>query len=574
VPIKRRAFLEACAAVGLTGLLPGAVYAQVDEDDREITADHIAAAETVAGVSFTPEEREMMVDDLNENLKQYEAVRDLGLPNRQRPAEVFDPRIGGADIPDVPPERDGVSMGEIAADRPSSSTDLAYAGVRTLASLLRRGEVTSVELTELYLQRLKQYDDTLHAVITYTEDRAMAAARRADEEIANGNWRGPLHGMPYGAKDLLAVEGTRTTWGAVPYKEQVIDETAAVVERLDEAGAVLVAKLSLGALAWGDVWYDHKTRNPWNIEQGSSGSSAGPAAAVSAGCVPFAIGSETLGSIVSPSTRTGVTGHRPTFGTVSRHGAMTLSWTMDKLGPITRSALDAALVYDTLRGRDSRDPSTVDAPFPFDPTSPLSDLTVGVLESAFGGDYDNAEADRQTLEVLRGLGVDLTPIELPSDLPVGAMLNTLDVEAASAFDELTRTDGIDKMVRQSEDAWPHVFRTARTVPAVEHMQMRRARTELLQQTHAALEDVDVFVSPSFQGGTLGITNLTGHPCVCVPNAFRPATSEEGEPDPPEYRKQPGSISFVGALYRDDAALRLAHAYQQETDFDERRPPVR
>jgi len=574
VSIDRRAFVEACAAVGLTGLLPGAVYAQVDDEDQEITVDHIAAAETVAGVSFTSEEREMMVDDLNENLKQYEQVREMDLPNSSRPAEVFDPRIGGAKIPDVPDNQDGASAELPAPERPSTSTDLAYAGVAQLASLLRAGEVTSVELTELYLQRLKAYDDELHAVISYTEDRAMEAARQADKEIASGNWRGPLHGIPYGGKDLLAVEGTKTTWGAEPYKEQVLDETAAVIKRLDEAGAVLVAKLALGALAWGDVWYERKTRNPWNIEQGSSGSSAGPAAAVSAGCVPFAIGSETLGSIVSPSTRTGVTGHRPTFGTVSRHGAMALSWTMDKLGPITRSALDAALVYDVIRGRDPRDPSTVDTPFPFDPTSPLSDLNVGVLESAFGGDYDNAEADQQTLEVLRGMGVDMTPVELPSDLPVGAMLNTLEVEAASAFDKLTRTDGIDEMVRQSEDAWPHVFRTARMVPAVEHVQMRRARTELMQQTHVALEDIDVFVSPSFQGGTLSITNLTGHPCVCVPNAFHPATSEEDEPEPPDYRKQPGSISFIGALYRDDAVLRLAHAYQQETDFDERRPPVR
>jgi Asp-tRNA(Asn)/Glu-tRNA(Gln) amidotransferase A subunit family amidase len=574
VSIERRAFLEACTAVGLTGLLPGAIYAQVDDEDEEITVDHIAAAESIAGVSFTPEEREMMVDDLNEKRKQYGQIREMDLPNGQPPAEIFDPRIGGAEIPDGSAERDGASVDLPRPERPSSSADLAYAGVARLASLLRDGEVTSVELTELYLQRLKQYDDTLHAVISYTEDRAMDAARRADAEISNGNWRGPLHGVPYGAKDLLAVEGTRTTWGAEPYREQVIDETAAVIERLDEAGAVLVAKLSLGALAWGDVWYDHKTRNPWNVEQGSSGSSAGPAAAVSAGCVPFAIGSETLGSIVSPSTRTGVTGHRPTFGTVSRHGAMALSWTMDKLGPIARSARDAALVYDAIRGRDASDPSTVDAPFPFDPTSPLSDLNVGVLKSAFGGDYDNAAADERTLDVLREMGVDLTPVELPGDLPVGAMLNTLEVEAASAFDALTRTDGIDEMVRQSEDAWPHVFRTARLVPAVEHVQMRRARTELLQQTHAALEGIDVFVSPSFQDGTLGITNLTGHPCVCVPNAFRPATSEEGEPDPPDYRKQPGSISFVGALYRDDAALRLAHAYQEETDFDERRPPVR
>ena len=567
--INRRSFLEACSAVGLTGtLLPGAVYAQVDADDTELTVDHIAAAEEVAGVSFTPEERERMVDDLNDRLEQYDAIRDLDLPNAQPPATVFDPRVGGASLPEVSNREDGLDLVLPPAERPASSTDLAYASIPTLASLVRRGEATSVELTDLYLQRLRAYDDELNAVITFTEDRAMEAARRADREIESGNWRGPLHGIPYGAKDLLAVEGYPTTWGAEPYKEQTIDETAAVVQKLDNAGAVLVAKLSLGALAWGDVWFDATTRNPWNLDQGSSGSSAGPGSAVAAGCVPFAIGSETLGSIVSPSTRNGVTGHRPTFGAVSRHGAMALSWTMDKLGPMTRSALDAALVYDAIRGGDDRDPASVDVPFAFDPQSPLSDLRVGYVESAFGGDYDNAEADRRALEVVRGLGIEPEPVELPTDLPIAAMLNILEVEAASAFDKLTRTDGIDEMVRQTEDAWPHVFRTARMVPAVEHVQMSRARTELMRRMHAAMDGIDVFVSPSFQGGTLGITNLTGHPCVCVPNAFRDVE------DQPAYRKQPGSISFVGALYRDDAALRLAHAFQQETDFHTRRPPIR
>jgi len=573
VSIDRRSFVEACASLGAGALFPGALYAQLDDEDPAITVDHIAAAEEIAGVEFTPEEREMMVEELNERLDEYESLREVDLPNSRRPATVFNPRLGGAEIPASTGD-DGVQMSLPNAERPASSTDLAYASIPTLASLLKNREVTSVELTELYLQRLKTYDDKLHAVITYTEDRAMEAARRADEEIAAGNWRGPLHGIPYGAKDLLAVEGYKTTWGAQPYKEQVIDATAAVVERLDEAGAVLVAKLSLGALAWGDVWYDAKTRNPWNIEQGSSGSSAGPGAAVSAGCVPFAIGSETLGSIVSPSTRNGITGHRPTFGAVSRHGAMALSWTMDKLGPMARSAVDCAIVFDAIRGADPRDPTTVDMPFPFDPTMPLSELRVGYVEAAFGGDYDNAEADQETLDVLRGLGVDLQPIEMPSDLPVGAMLTTLDVEAASAFDALTRTDGIDEMVRQTTDAWPHVFRSARMIPAVEHTQMLRARTELMEKTHAALEGIDAFVSPSFQGSTLGITNLTGHPCVCVPNAFHPAESEEDEPAPPAYRKQPGSITFLGALYRDDAALRLAHAYQEATDDNTRRPPIR
>jgi Asp-tRNA(Asn)/Glu-tRNA(Gln) amidotransferase A subunit family amidase len=568
--VDRRQFLEACSAAGLSGLFPGVLYAQVaaEDDESPITVDHVAAAETIAGVSFTDEERELLVENLNENLDQYEAMRSQNVPNSRAPASTFDPRRGGAEIPDVAPGEDGATVSLPSLDRPSSDEDLAFASIPELADLLRTRQVTSVELTELFLARLRQYDADLNAVITYTEERALEAARRADEQLEAGDWRGPLHGIPYGAKDLLAVEGYKTTWGATPYKDQVIDETATVIRTLDEAGAVLVAKLSLGALAWGDVWYDATTKNPWNLDQGSSGSSAGPAAAVAAGCVPFAIGSETLGSIVSPSTRCGVTGHRPTFGAVSRHGAMALSWTMDKLGPIARSALDCALVYDALRGGDPNDPASVDVPFPFDASRDGGDLRVGYLKEAFSEDYDNHSADQKTLEVLRGLVGDLTPVSWDTDVPVGALLNTLDVEAASAFDELTRSGGIDEMVRQGEDTWPNVFRTARFVPAVEHTQMSRLRVDLMQQAHAVMQDLDVLVSPSFGGGTLGITNLTGHPCVCIPNALRPV--EEG----PDVRRQPGSISFIAPLYRDHKALTLAHAVQQETSIHTRRPPIR
>ncbi len=568
MPVDRRQFLEACSGVGLSGLFPGVLYAQMAEDEEaNVTVDHIEAAEAIADLSFTEEERELIVENLNDLLEDYSAVRDAEIPNSRAPAVTFDPRRGGAEIPGGRDGPDGVEMSLPTLDRPDSAEDLAFASVPELAHLVRTQKVTSTELTERVLERLRTHDPDLNAVISYTEERALAAAEQADREIQKGNWRGPLHGVPYGAKDLLAVEGTRTTWGATPYQEQVIDETAAAVEALDAAGAVLVAKLSLGALAWGDVWFDATTKNPWNLDQGSSGSSAGPAAAVSAGCVPFAIGSETLGSIVSPSTRCGVTGHRPTFGTVSRHGAMALSWTMDKLGPITRSAAGSALVYDAVRGADPRDPSTVDAPFPFEaPTDPTT-LRVGYVEAAFEEDYDNQQADQQTLEVLRSMGVDLQAVEMPTDLPVGAMLNTLDVEAATAFDELTRSDGIDELVRQGENTWPNVFRTARFVPAVEHLQMSRLRVDLMEAMHETMADLDVLVSPSFQGGTLGITNLTGHPAVCLPNAFRPVD------DGPEARRQPGSITFVGALYRDAAALQLAHAYQQETDFHTRRPPM-
>ena len=567
--IDRREFVEACSSLGLTGVFPGVLYTQVvDDDTATITTDHVAEAETILGLSFSENERALLVETLNDRLGQYESLREHDIPNERAPALTFDPRRGGAEIPEVPPAEDGLSVTLPSVDRPGTTEDLAFASVSDLAYLLRTRAVTSVELTELALDRLRRYNDDLNAVITYTEERALEAARRADAELDAGEWRGPLHGVPYGAKDLLAVEGYETTWGAQPYRNQEIDETATVIQKLDDAGAVLVAKLSLGALAWGDVWYDGTTKNPWNLDQGSSGSSAGPAAAVAAGCVPFAIGSETLGSIVSPSTRCGVTGHRPTFGAVSRTGAMALSWSMDKLGPLTRSALDCALVYDAIRGEDAGDPASVDAPFPFDPSVDPASLRVGYLQAAFEEEYEGRAADRQTLQVLRNLGVDLQPVELPTDLPVGAMLSTLDVEAATAFDELTRSDGIDQLVRQGENTWPNVFRSARFVPGVEYLQMSRMRVRLMERMHDVMADLDVLVSPSFRGGTLGITNLTGHPCVCVPNEFRPV--EEG----PDERRQPGSISFVGPLYRDEGALALAHAYQQETDFHTRRPPMK
>jgi Asp-tRNA(Asn)/Glu-tRNA(Gln) amidotransferase A subunit family amidase len=566
--LDRRQFVEACSSLGLTGVLPGLLYAEVvDDDEQEITTEHVAAAEAIAGLSFTEEERELLVDNLNEFLEGYEQMRAHDVPNSRAPAFTFDPRRGGAEVPEVPADADGADVSLPAAERPASDEDLAFASIPTLASLLREREMTSVELTELALRRLQRHDPDLNAVITYTEERALEAARRADQELDAGDWRGPLHGVPYGAKDLLAVEGYTTTWGGEPYKQQRIDETATVVEKLDDAGAVLVAKLSLGALAWGDVWYGATTKNPWNLDQGSSGSSAGPAAAVSAGCVPFAIGSETLGSIVSPSTRTGITGHRPTFGAVSRDGAMALSWSMDKLGPMTRSALDCGLVYDVIRGGDAGDPASRDVPFPFDPSTDPTALRVGYAQAAFENDYDNKQADHSTLEVLRDRGVDLQPVALPSDLPVGALLGTLDVEAATAFDALTRSDRIDELTRQGEDTWPNVFRSARFVPGVEFLQMNRLRVRLMEQMHALMSDLDVLVSPSFEGGVLGITNLTGHPCVCLPNALRPV--DEG----PDSRRQPGSISLIGPLYRDAAPLTLAHAIQQETDFHTRRPPI-
>ena len=560
-----------CSSLGLSGtLFPGALYAEAaqvaeETDDPVITTDIIKHAETIAGLSFDEEEREMMVDDLNDRLEDFEAIRALEMPNEVSPALVFQPQMVG---PDPPPDDGPLDWSPPEVTRPASDEDLAYLPVTQLSALLREGEVTATELTELYLRRLKRYDGKLNAVITYTEERARAQAAAADEELANGIYRGPLHGIPWGAKDLLAVEGYPTTWGAEPYRNQTIDHTAAAVRKLDEAGAILIAKLSLGALAWGDVWFDARTNNPWNLDQGASGSSAGPGAAVAAGLVGFAIGSETLGSIVSPSTRNGVTGFRPSFGTVSRDGAMVLSWSMDKLGPMARAAEDCALVYDALRGADPADPATVDAGFPFTPTTDVTTLRVGYLQQSFEAEYGNEEADAATLDVLRDLGVELHPLALPDDVPAGPIVATLWTEAAAAFDDLTRSGGIDTMVRQTRDAWPHVFRAARFMPAVEFIQMNRARTLLMERMRDTMAEVDVLVTPSFVGGTLQVTNLTGHPCVCVPNAFHPVDANGNSP-----RRSPGSITFVGQLYGDAAALQLARAYQQATDFHTRRPPL-
>jgi Asp-tRNA(Asn)/Glu-tRNA(Gln) amidotransferase A subunit family amidase len=564
--IDRRHFLGYFSALGLSGtLLPGALYAHI-ADGGEVTAEAIRHAELIAGVRLNDEQREAMVDDLNRRTGDYEAIRQLGIPNEVPPAVLFEPDPWGTERGSGIGE--GVRLPEDQVpSRPEDPDDLAFLSVSDLSRLMTSRQISSVELTEHFLGRLKDHGERLLAVVTLTEERAMAAARRADAELAAGRRRSPLHGIPYGAKDLLATRGYATTWGTEPYREQTFDYDAAVVERLEEAGAVLVAKLTLGELAWGDVWFGGMTRNPWNLDQGASGSSAGSGSAVAAGLVPFAIGTETLGSIVSPSTRNGVTGHRPTFGAVSRHGAMALSWSLDKIGPMARSVMDCAIVFDAIRGADGRDPSARDFPFSFDPTSSLGDLRVGFFERAFEQDYPGRTADLAVLDVLRGAGVQVVSVDLPSEMPLSAMLLMLEVEAASAFDELTRTGGLDRMRRQGRNTWPHVFRTARMYPAVEYVQAARARSMLMDAMRQRMRNIDVLVSPSFVGGALQITNLTGHPTVVVPNAFDPV------PDGPVERRSPGSISFVGALYGDASALRLAHAYQQVTDFHTRRPSL-
>jgi Asp-tRNA(Asn)/Glu-tRNA(Gln) amidotransferase A subunit family amidase len=456
--------------------------------------------------------------------------------------------------------------------RPADDDALAFLTAAELGALIHSRQISSEELTTFYLERLRRYDPQLHCVITLTEERALAAARRADRELGKGKWRGPLHGVPWGAKDLLSVKGYPTTWGAKPYLDQVIDEDATVVSRLDEAGAVLVAKLTLGALAWGDVWFGGTTRNPWNTEQGSSGSSAGPASATAAGLVGFSVGSETWGSIVSPSTRCGVSGLRPTFGRVSRHGAMALSWSMDKLGPICRSVEDCGLVMEAIHGADGLDPTAVDRPYAWGTKLDLSALRFGYLRSDFErelefGDGDDEAArqraqewrrfDLESLETIRSLGMELVPLQLP-DIPVGALSFILSAEAGAAFDELTRSGRDDELVRQIENAWPNVFRQSRTIPAVEYIQANRVRTVLMRKMEELLAGLDGWLAPSIAGDNLLLTNLTGHPSVVLPNGF----CSDGTPT---------SFAVNGRLFGETEILAVAHSYQSATGFHLRRP---
>jgi len=566
----RRKFTAFFAGCGLAGtMLPDVLWAEVEKRGG-VSKEALIGAEQIAGLEFTDDERELMLNGLQTLRESYETLREVPLDNSVSPALQFEPVLPGMKLPSVPPKR-RVSRPQLKG-RPADDAELAFLPVTELGNLIRIGAISSEELTTLYLDRLQRFDPELHCVITLTEDRAMAQARRADRDLARGIWRGPLHGVPWGAKDLLAVRGYPTTWGAKPYKDQVIDDDATVVQRLDDAGAVLIAKLTLGALAWGDVWYGEKTRNPWDTDQGSSGSSAGPGSATAAGLVGFSIGSETWGSIVSPSTRCGVSGLRPTFGRVSRHGAMALSWSMDKLGPMCRSVEDCALVFEAIHGADGLDPTAVSHPFVWDASLDVRSLRVGYLKSDFERELEfeeeDTEKDRErarewhaldlaALKILESSGVELIPMELP-DLPVDALSFILSAEAGAAFDELTRSGRDDELVRQIEHAWPNEFRQSRTIPAVEYIQANRVRTLVMREMERLLDGLDCWVSPSFGGSNLLLTNLTGHPTVVVPNGFR----SDGTPT---------SMTFNGRLFGEAQILALARAYQESTGFHRRHP---
>jgi Asp-tRNA(Asn)/Glu-tRNA(Gln) amidotransferase A subunit family amidase len=612
--LNRRRFIAACSGLGLTPtLFPGVLWALADGREK-ITAEMIDQAAAIAGVPIPADDRRMMLSTLEDQAKGYDQVYQLRLPNSVAPAFNFDPVLPSTKFEtERHPLRASPSPAIASHGVPGNLEDLCFSSARELGELIRTKKISSVALTEMYLDRLKRYDPTLHFVITLTEDRARAQAKQADADITAGNYRSPLHGLPWGAKDLLAVKGYRTTWGAAPYKDQQIDEDATVVKRLDAAGAVLVAKLTLGALAMDDVWFGGKTRNPWNPAQGSSGSSAGPASATAAGCVAFSIGSETLGSISSPSTRCGSTGLRPTFGFVPRTGAMALSWSMDKLGPICRAVEDTALVLHAIYGPDGGDRTVRPAAFNWDARLDWRKLRIGYLKSEFERPIEppkppkpeeqltpdekkkfdqaksrfeqfraHAEYDRRfnqaALAKLQSMGADLTPVEIPK-FPYDAMVPLLNAEAAAAFDELTRSGRDKLLVRQGPDDWPNIFRCARFIPAVEYIQANRARMLAMEAVSKSFEGFDVIVAPT-NSEQLVVTNLTGHPALILPNGFR------GEDAPPPRKNDKGeiegdyggpgtpvSLTFLGQLYGEARMLVFARAYQDATTFHLQHPKL-
>tara|TARA_R110002072_G_scaffold107777_18_gene234238 strand:- start:6513 stop:8165 length:1653 start_codon:yes stop_codon:yes gene_type:complete len=526
-----------------------------DTAQPQLKAEDLRVAARVIGLEFTEAEAAQMLPDVAERL---EELAELRVPASRltgvAPALVFDPLVPGVKLNVRMPHEKAEREPWPVVERPADPMDLLSMDLRDLTELVRTQRVTSVELTELALERLAQVDTHLHCVISTTRERALEQARAMDAELERGRWRGFLHGIPYGVKDLFAAKGAPTTWGAKAYEHQVIDADSEVVRRLESAGAVLIAKTSVGALAWGDVWFGAKTRNPWNLEEGSSGSSAGSASAVSAGALPFAIGTETLGSIISPCVQCGVTGLRPTFGRVPRTGAMVLAWSMDKVGPICRSADDAGLILEVLVGPDGQDPSALDRPLvrPFD---------LGRVRARIGypkGTLKTGTPLHDLLQELEDLGHQLVEVEIPSG-PTGGMLLTLGAEAAASFDAFTRDGLDDQLVVQKRFAWPNLFRHARLIPAVEYINAQRARTQLCQAMDEVLQSVDLIVHPSFAADLLSITNLTGHPTLVT--SF--ASDDDGKP---------GSICFTGRLYDEGTLLNVVRAWQDASDH-RRKPPL-
>ena len=527
--------------------------------DTTIKKSDLMSSAKVFDMRFTQKEIDTLYSDVLDNVLNYQAMHKLSLNNSVPLSLWQNPVVPGMTFNKI---QKPIIWNKVNASVPTNKNDLAFYSIEQLAFLLKNKKISSVELTQFFIDRIKKWGDTLQCVITITQDIAMDQAKKADAEIAAGKYRGLLHGIPYGLKDLFAVKGTKTTWGAAPYKNQTIDEDAFVYTQLKEAGAVLVAKFTLGALAMGDYWYGGRTKNPWNINYGSSGSSAGSTSATVAGLVPFAIGTETYGSIISPSTTCGATGLRPTFGSVSRSGAMALSYSLDKVGPICRSAADAAIVFNYIHGTDGKDQAAVNMPFNYTPQKPIQKMRIAYAKNYFDKIKDTSRNEWKVLTAFKNMGVTLIPVNFPDSgvYNFNIMDVVIGVECAAQFDEMTRNNMDDELTRQTKYDWPNQFRTARFVPAVEYINAQRHRYVLMQKVNEVLQQYDAIICPSRGDGNQGaITNLTGHPVVCVPTGFDKRLN------------LPTGISFVGKLYDEATILNIADAYQKATPWDDMHP---
>ncbi len=527
-----------------------------------LTINDIPAAERVIGLQFKQNEVDSLFDEVKNMLGEYKKMRQYKLDNSVPLSTWQTPILPGMKFNKVQiPVKWNIPAFNPMTKYITLPNDVAFMSILQLASAIKNKMITSVQLTRFFIDRLKKYGDTLQCIISITEDIAMQQAQQADREIAAGKYRGPLHGIPYGLKDLFAVKGTKTTWGAAPFKDQTIDEDAYVYTKLKDAGAVLIAKFTLGSLAMGDYWYGGRTKNPWNLKRGSSGSSAGSTAATVAGLVPFAIGTETLGSIVSPSTTCGATGLRPTFGSISRTGAMALSYSLDKIGPICRSAEDAAVVFNYIHGADGIDQAAVNMPFNYTGKADLSKMKIAYAKQYFD-QGDTLGNELKVLDVYRSLGAKLIPVDFPDSTIynfdiVGIIISA---ECAAQFDNFTLSGEADLLTRQRKGDWPNQFRSARFITAVEYINAYRHRYLLMKKVNEILNQYDFFICPSFGGNQVAITNLTGHPIVCFPTGFNK-------------NKLPTGITLVGKLYDEATILAAAKAFQDATEFNKVHPEM-
>lgn len=561
--VDRRTFVKMLPAVAapltsapVLAQTPGSQAGQRPEPSQRVTKEALHVTEQLIGIELTDAQEAMALSGVNRNLESYETLRKIEIPLDTEPAISFHPALPGKKFNT---RRARSRRGKVETPAFKRADDVAFFTVTQLGELIRTRRISPVELARMYISRLKQYGPKLNCTVTLTDELGMVQAEQAEREIRRGKYRGPLHGIPWGAKDLFATKGIKTTWGAEPYRDQVIDYDATVVERLRDAGAVLIAKLSMGALAQGGLWFGGMTRNPWKPEETSSGSSAGPAAATSAGLVGFAIGTETLGSIVSPSSRCGLVGLRPTYGRVSRYGAMGLSWTMDKIGPMCRGVEDCALALEAIYGPDGHDITVRDEPFNWTPDAPLAQMRIGYVKAEFEQGNDERKAMyAAALDALRSARAKLEPIELPR-FSTQSLRIILSAEAATAFDDLTRSGGVNQLSGQAPGDWPNTFRVSRFIPAVEYLRAQRARTLLMRAMDRLMSRWDVFVTPAPGSASLLITNLTGHPAVVLPCGFIGGL--------------PQAIMFTGGLYDEAAPLRAALAFEKATRWHTMHPKV-